>query len=98
MEQKPAPLLKEAKAGKRLVYFAGAVYYVYRAFVIYLWCLKRIFMPVPSCRNRYGVLGAIDVISHDFVTVCPAAFASAIGLFILYHFFLVVNLKIILFE
>ena len=79
LEQKSAPLLKEAEAGKRIVYFADAVHFVYGASVACLWCLKRIFMPTPSGRNRYSVLGAKDAISHDFVTVCNTTYINALS-------------------
>ena len=53
MEQELTPRLEEAKAGKRVVYFADAVHFVYGAFVACLWSVTRIFMPTPSGRNRY---------------------------------------------
>ncbi|KAA6335240.1 hypothetical protein EZS27_016501 [termite gut metagenome] len=71
--------MEEAKVGKRVVYFADAVHFVYGAFVACLWCLKRIFMSTPSGRNRYNVLGAIDAISHDLVTVCNTTYINALS-------------------
>jgi transposase len=68
--------LEEAKAGNRVVYFADAVHFVYGAFVACLWSLKRIFMPTPSGRNRYNVLGAIDAISHDLLKVCNTTYIN----------------------
>jgi transposase len=73
------PRLEEAKAGKRVVYFADAVHFVYGAFVACLWSLTRIFMPTPSGRNRYNVLGAIDALSHDLITVCNTTYINALS-------------------
>jgi transposase len=77
LEQKLEPLLEEAKTGKRVVYFVDAVHFVHGAFVACLWCLKRIFMPTPSGRSRYNVLGAINAISHDLITVCNTTYINA---------------------
>ncbi|GHT79363.1 hypothetical protein AGMMS50262_22940 [Bacteroidia bacterium] len=79
MEQKLEPLLEEAGANNRVVYFADAVHFVYGAFVACLWSLTRIFVPTPSGRNRYNVLGAIDAISHDLVTVCNTTYINALS-------------------
>jgi transposase len=77
LEQELVPRVEEAKAGKRVVYFADAVHFVYGAFVACLWSLKRVFMQTPSGRNRYNVLGAINAISHDLVTVCNTTYINA---------------------
>jgi transposase len=79
LKQELEPRLEEAKAGKRVVYFADAVHFVYGAFVACLWSLTRIFVPTPSGRNRYNVLGAIDAISHDLITVCNTTYINALS-------------------
>jgi transposase len=69
--------LEEAKKGERNVYFVDAAHFVYGAFVSCLWSLTRIFMPTPSGRNRYNVLGAIEAVSHDLITVCNTTYINA---------------------
>jgi transposase len=71
--------LEAAKAGKRIVYFTDAVHFVYGAFVACLWRLRRIFIPTLSGRNRYNVLGAIDAISHNLITVCNTKYINALS-------------------
>jgi transposase len=73
------PRLEEAKKGERTVYFVDAAHFVHGAFVACLWCLARIFMPTPSGRSRYNVLGAIESISHDFITVCNTTYINAVN-------------------
>lgn len=34
-----------------------------------IWCLRRIFIPSGSGRQRYSVLGAVETRDHDLVTV-----------------------------
>ncbi|GHT37208.1 hypothetical protein FACS189435_1720 [Bacteroidia bacterium] len=70
LEEKLVLFLEEAKVDKRVFSFAGAAHFVYGAFVACLWSLAQIFVPTPSGRNMYNVLGAIDTLSHGLVTVC----------------------------
>ena len=63
------PRLAEAKEGKRTVYFVDAAHFVLGSFLGYLWCIARIFIPSSSGRKRYNVLGAIDAIRHELITV-----------------------------
>jgi hypothetical protein len=79
LEKELKPRLEEAKKGERVVYFADAVHFVHGAFIACLWCLTRIFIPTPSGRNRYNVLGAIDALSHDLVTVCNTTYINALS-------------------
>ena len=34
------------------------------------------FIPTPSGRNRYNVSGAIDTITHDFISVCNTTYIN----------------------
>lgn len=77
MEQELERRLSEAKKAGRVVYFVDAVHFVYGVFVACLWCLKRIFVPTPSGRNRYNILGAIDAVTHDFISVCNTTYINA---------------------
>ena len=62
------PRLEEAKAGKRKVYFLDAAHFVFRAFLGFAWCFQRIFLPSPSGRKRFNVLGALDAGTHQILT------------------------------
>jgi transposase len=77
LEKDLTPRLEAAKKGERKVYFVDAAHFVHGAFVSCLWCLTRIFMPTPSGRSRYNVLGAIDAVSHDLITVCNTTYINA---------------------
>ena len=69
MEKELEPRLAEAKEGKRTVYFVDAAHFVFGAFLGCLWCIVRLFVPTPSGRNRYNILGAIDAITHNLIYV-----------------------------
>jgi transposase len=76
LDQKLQPRLEEAKCGKRTVYFADAAHFVHGAFIARVWCMVRIFIPTPSGRSRYNVLGVIDAITHNFISVCNTAYIN----------------------
>ena len=79
MEKDLEPQLKEAKEGKRIVYFVDAAHFVLGSFLGFLWCIKRIFIPSSSGRKRYNVLGALDAITHELVTVCNDTYINALS-------------------
>jgi len=71
------PVLEEAKQGQRHVFFVDASHFVMAAFLGYLWCMTRIFIPTPSGRQRYNVLGALHAITHELVTITNTAYIHA---------------------
>jgi transposase len=76
LDEKLQPRLEEAKEGKRTVYFADAAHFVHGAFIACVWCIVRIFIPTPSGRGRYNVLGVIDAITHNFISVCNTTYIN----------------------
>jgi transposase len=46
-------------------------------FLGYLWSFCRIFMQAPAGRQRFNVLGALDAISHQLVTVTNHTYINA---------------------
>jgi len=63
------PRLDEAQAGKRVVLFVDAAHFVLAPFLGFLWSVARIFIPAPSGRQRFNVLGALNAITHEMVTI-----------------------------
>jgi transposase len=43
----------------------------------FLWCFARIFIKAPSGRQRFNVLGALDAISHQLVTITTETYINA---------------------
>ena len=71
------PRIKEAKAGKRYLFFMDAAHFVFAPFLGYLWCFKRLFIKAPSGRKRFNVLGALNAITHEMITVTNTAYINA---------------------
>ena len=65
LEQEMQPRLDEAQAGTRVVLFMDAAHFVLSAFLGFLWSLTRIFIPAPSGRQRFNVLGALNALTHE---------------------------------
>lgn len=72
------PRLKEAKEGKRILYFIDASHFVYAAFIGSLWCFARLFMKSPAGRQRFNVLGALNPITLNIVTVMNITYVNAL--------------------
>lgn len=77
-ERELEPRLKEAKAGKRTVYFVDAAHFVLGAFLGFLWSVSRIFVKTPSGRQRFNVLGALNAITKELVTVTNDTYITSI--------------------
>jgi transposase len=66
--QQLEPRLEEAKAGKRVVLFMDAAHFVHGAFLAAVWCFARLFIPSPSGRQRFNVLGAVNAVTKEILT------------------------------
>jgi transposase len=75
--KKLEPLLSEAKEGKRAVYFVDAAHFVHRAYLGFIWCFQRIFIPSPSGRKRFNVLGAINAVTNQIITVTNESYINS---------------------
>jgi transposase len=71
------PRLDEAQAGKRMVFFVDAAHFVLAPFLGFLWCLKRIFIQAPAGRQRFNVLGALNAVTHELITVTNDTYITA---------------------
>src|SRR5438132_3723426 len=71
------PVLAEARAGRREVYFVDAAHFVYAAFLGWLWCAARWFVRAASGRKRYNVLGALHAVSHRLIRVANHSYINA---------------------
>jgi hypothetical protein len=63
------PRLAEAQAGERAVFFVDAAPFVLGAFLGYRWGFARGWIKAPSGRQRFKVLGALNAITQEVITV-----------------------------
>jgi transposase len=71
------PRLAKAQAGKRVVFFVDAAHFVLAPFLGFLWCLTHIFIQAPAGRQRFNVLGALNAVTHELITVTNDAYITA---------------------
>jgi len=71
------PRLQEARQNKRAVLFWDAAHFVHGAFLGYLWCFCRIFIASPSGRKRLNVLGALNAMTNEIITITNQTYINA---------------------
>lgn len=54
-----------------------AAHFVLAPFLGYLWSAVRLFLKAPSGRQRLNVLGALNAVSHELVTVINNAYINS---------------------
>lgn len=72
------PRLDEVREGKRAVFFVDAAHFVLGAFLGYLWSFVRVFVRTPSGRKRFNVLGALNAITKEIVTITNDTYITSI--------------------
>ena len=76
-EKELEPRLAEAKDGKREVFFMDAAHFVHGTFLGMIWCFVRLFIPSPSGRKRFNVLGALNAVSKKVLTITNETYINA---------------------
>ena len=69
--------MEEAKEGKRTVFFVDAAHFVQIAYLGWLWCFQRVLVRAPSGRQRFNVLGALNAVTHQLITVTNDSYINS---------------------
>ena len=88
------PRLADAQAGHRAVFFVDAAHFVLAPFLGFLWSLTRVFLKAPAGRQRFNVLGALNAITHELLTVTNDTYITAESLCALLHQLAALNLVV----
>lgn len=88
------PRLADAQAGKRAVFFVDAAHFVLAPFLGFVWSLTRVFLKAPAGRQRFNVLGALNAITHELMTVTNDTYITAESLCALLHQLAALNLVV----
>ncbi len=59
------------------MYFVDAAHFVFNCYLGYLWCFTRVFVRAPSGRQRWNVLGALNAITHDLITITNETYITS---------------------
>jgi transposase len=76
-KKKLTPRLEEAQAGTRAVFFVDAAHFVLGAYLGLLWCFERLFVKSGAGRQRFNVLGALNAVTHELITVTNDTYINA---------------------
>jgi transposase len=63
------PHLEAAQKGQRAVFFVDAAHFVLAPFLGFLWSVTRLFIRAPAGRQRFNILGALNAITHELISV-----------------------------
>ncbi len=77
IKNKLDPVLNEAETGKRKVFFGDAAHFVHGAYLCSIWCFVRMFIKTPTGRKRFNVLGALDYVTKELVTVTNLSYINS---------------------
>ncbi|WP_439626150.1 IS630 family transposase [Gemmata sp.] len=69
LREKLEPVLAQARAKRRSVFFVDAAHFVQGSFLCCVWCLVRMFVRGSSGRRRYNVLGAWNGVTRELIRV-----------------------------
>ena len=73
------PNLADARQGLNHVYFVDAAHFVLQPFLGFLWCFHRWFVYSAAGRQRFNVLGALNAITHEVVTITNDTYINAVS-------------------
>ncbi len=74
-----SPRLEEAKTGKRSLFFGDASHFVLAPYLGFLWSFARVFVKAPAGRKRFNVLGALNAVTHELITVTNDTYINAVS-------------------
>lgn len=77
-EEQLQPQLREAQSGQRTVFFVDAAHFVLGAFLGFLWSFTRVFVRTPCGRQRFNVLGALNAITKELITITNDSYITSV--------------------
>jgi transposase len=86
--------LAQAQAGQRAVFFVDAAHFVLGAFLSALWCVARVWVKAPSGRQRFNVLGALNAVTKEVITVVNSTYINSISVCELLYKLAALKLKV----
>jgi transposase len=73
------PLVEQAQAGKIHLLFVDAAHFVMLPFLGYLYSLTVRFIKAASGRKRFSVLGALNAVTKEVVTITDHGYINAVS-------------------
>jgi transposase len=71
------PVIEESEKGNCYLFFCDAAHFVLSPFICKVWSLTRKFVKASAGRNRINVLGAVNAITQEVITLINTTFIDA---------------------
>lgn len=71
------PALEKAKKGESVLFFMDAAHFVLSAFLCSVWSKSRLFVRSSAGRNRINVLGVVNAITKEVITMQNTSYINA---------------------
>ena len=71
------PAIEEAQNGECHLLFMDAAHFILQPFICALWCVTRLFIKASPGRNRINVLGVVNAITKEVLTLSNTTYISA---------------------
>ena len=73
------PLIEKAVRKEIHLFFADAAHFVLRPFLGFIYCLVNVFIKSSAGRKRYNVLGAVNAITKEIITVTNTDYINSLS-------------------
>jgi len=77
VETELKPVIEVAEQGKVHLFFSDAAHFVLAPFICRLWCAARIFLKASAGRNRINVLGAVNAVTKEVITITNTTYITS---------------------
>lgn len=77
VETELKPVVQAAQQGQVHLFFCDAAHFVLQPFLCSLWCAFRIFIKASAGRNRINVLGAVNAITKEVITLSNTTYITS---------------------
>lgn len=77
VETELKPVIQAAQEGQVHLFFCDAAHFVLQPFICSLWCAFRVFIKASAGRNRINVLGAVNAITKEIVTLSNTTYITS---------------------
>jgi transposase len=71
------PVIEAAQQGQVHLFFCDAAHFVLQPFLCFLWSAVRVFIQASAGRNRINVLGAVNAITKEIVTLTNTTYITS---------------------
>lgn len=71
------PVIAAAEKGEVHLFFSDAAHFVLTPFICRLWCMFRVFIKASAGRNRMNVLGAVNAITKEVITLTNTTYITS---------------------